>query len=164
MKMPADTHIILTPSKLNYWVITGIMSPIVIIFPIAFAVQGRFFETLVSGNMWVGYLGGYGILITICWYMHAQRVTLSNDIIAQRFFYWFIYKHKKFSYDEIDYWLVDGWTLVIVKKGGTPPKLPHSPFEDLSKVMLLPIPMFSDGCQKVMKMLREKQIREETGQ
>ena len=106
-------------------------------------------------------------MLTVCsipnvWilsFIKAQTVVLSETSIRHSKLGFFRLIVKEFAFEDIDYWKFDQLTLVVVLKGGKAPKLPHGPFADLSKVMLIPRSLYMPRTKEITDYLTAKGVR-----
>ena len=107
----------------------------------------------ISGGWWKATLALLIPLIWITLFIKMQKVVLSADSILHSKLGFFKINVKEFALSDLDYWKVDKLTLVVVKKGVTPPELPHGFFEDISQVMLIPTSLYMPRTHEITEYL-----------
>lgn len=101
-----------------------------------------------------------GFVLIAYVFIKGQRIELTDEAISHRRWCFYKFVTKTFKYEDIAYWRTEFLTLVVLKKGGTEPKLPHGLFADLSHVLLIPASLFAPETTKVTDALLAKGIKE----
>lgn len=140
---------IILPNYGNLWVGVIIFGSIALFG----LLKGMYERVFFSSDMWKV---TFTMLIPLIWitlFIKAQKVVLSAGSILHTKLGFFKVKVKEFPFSDLDYWKVDKLTLVIVKKGATPPELPHGFFEDISQVMLIPTSLYMPRTHEITEHL-----------
>ena len=147
---------IILPNNGNLWVGVSIFGSIALYG----LTKGVYEKVFFSSDMWKI---TFSMLIPLIWitlFIKMQKVVLSAGSILHSKLGFFKIKVKEFALSDLDYWKVEKLTLVVVKKGVTPPELPHGFFEDISQVMLIPTSLYMPRTHEITEFLTEHGVLE----
>lgn len=147
---------IVLPNRGNLWVLILVFSPGTLFIPGIAIYRGEYF----NADIWLIALCAHAATVLAYFYIKSQRVVLSDHSITHGSFGISGSKVKTLNLDDIEYWRIERLTLIVARKEGNIPDLPHGPFADLSDVLLIPASLFSPRTKEITDFLTGKGIQE----